>query len=202
MPERGEHYFSATPRAGSRTDTVRVRLDDVELDLTTDTGVFSHGRLDAGTRVLLAQAPMPRIRGDILDLGCGYGPIALTFASRRKRTKVWAVDVNERALHLVRLNAGAAARGNVVAAAPDEVPEEVRFAAIYSNPPIRIGKAALHELLQRWLSRLLPGGTAVLVVHKHLGSDSLAKWLTEQGFPTTRLVSERGYRLLQVESHR
>ncbi|AYY15202.1 methyltransferase domain-containing protein [Actinobacteria bacterium YIM 96077] len=198
MSGRGEHYFSARPRAASRTSTVRLELTDLDIQLQTDSGIFSHGRLDPGTKILLERAPLPRVRGDILDLGCGYGPIALALASRRKRARVWAVDVNERAVVLTRQNAEALGRGNVFSRMPDEVPGDVRFAAIYSNPPIRIGKKALHELLLSWLARLLPGGSAVLVVHKHLGSDSLARWLDGQGFPTTRLLSERGYRLLEV----
>jgi len=202
VPDADEHYFSARPRVASRGGTVRVALPDVQLELRTDSGVFSHERLDAGTRILLQHAPVPRVRGDILDLGCGYGPIALTMAVRRKRARVWAVDVNERALDLVRENAERAGRGNVMASTPEGVPADVRFAAIYSNPPIRIGKQALHDLLLHWLARLLPGGSAVLVVHKHLGSDSLARWLTAAGYPTTRLHSERGYRLLEVRPDR
>jgi 16S rRNA (guanine1207-N2)-methyltransferase len=198
VAEPDEHYFSARPRALSRGGTVHVSLPDVQLDLRSDAGVFSAERLDTGTRILLEHAPAPRVRGDILDLGCGYGPIALTMATRRKRSRVWAVDVNERALDLVRENAEATGRSNVIASTPDAVPAETRFAAIYSNPPIRIGKAALHDLLLRWLGRLLPGGAAILVVHKHLGSDSLARWLTGAGYPTARLLSDRGYRLLQV----
>jgi 16S rRNA G1207 methylase RsmC len=195
-----EHYFSARPEAASAPRTVRLTLPDLDLELATDTGVFSAGHVDPGTRILLANAPEPSVRGDILDLGCGYGPIALTLAHRRKRARVWAVDVNERALELTRRNAEATGRGNVRAATPDEVPDDVRFAALYSNPPIKVGKAALHAMLLRWLPRLLPGGAAYLVVQKHLGSDSLARWLTEQGFPTTRLTSERGYRVLAVHS--
>lgn len=194
-----EHYFSARPAVPSAEGVVEVALDDVRLRLRSDRGVFAHSALDAGTRVLLEHAPMPEVRGDILDLGCGYGPIALTVATRRKRSRVWAVDVNERALELARGNAEAAGLGNVVAATPDEVPPQTRFAAIYSNPPIRVGKAALHEILLRWLPRLLPGGAAWLVAHKHLGSDSLARWLTGQGFPTTRTTSQRGYRVLRVD---
>ena len=200
VPDADEHYFSARPRVASRGGTVRVSLPDVQLELRTDSGVFSAERLDTGTRILLQHAPAPRVRGDILDLGCGYGPIALTMATRRKRARVWAVDVNERALDLVRENAESTGRSNVVASTPDGVPADVRFAAIYSNPPIRIGKQALHDLLLRWLARLLPGGSAVLVVHKHLGSDSLARWLINAGYPTSRLLSERGYRLLEVRS--
>jgi hypothetical protein len=66
------------------------------------------------------------------------------------------------------------------------------------NPPIRIGKAALHDLLLGWLDRLTPDGRAVLVVGRNLGADSLQRWLGEQGFPTDRLASKRGYRLLQA----
>ncbi|MER6914092.1 methyltransferase [Streptomyces sp. NPDC000594] len=199
MAEEGRHYFTADPDVASRPGTVGVRLDDVQLELRTDSGVFSHSRLDAGTKVLLENAPLPRNRGDILDLGCGYGPIALTFASRRKRLRVWAVDVNERALGLVRENAQTAGLGNVTACTPDEVPDDTVFGTIYSNPPIRIGKPEMHAMLLRWLPRLQPGGSAYLVVQKHLGSDSLAKWLNAQGLPTTRLLSQRSYRLLEVQ---
>jgi 16S rRNA G1207 methylase RsmC len=191
-----EHYFTERPQTPSAPRTVRLVLPDLALDLRTDTGVFSAEHIDPGTRVLLENAPLPGVRGDVLDLGCGYGPIALTMANRRRRATVWAVDVNSRALELTRLNA--ADRGNVRACTPDEVPADVRFAAIYSNPPIKVGKAVLHEMLLRWLPRLLPGGAAYLVVQKHLGSDSLATWLGEQGFPTTRLTSQRGYRVLAI----
>ena len=177
-----------------------VASSGVDLELATDAGVFSNGRIDRGTRVLLDAAPMPPVRGPLLDLGCGYGPIALTLAAQRKRLPVWAVDLNSRALGLTRDNAVAAGLGNVTAVHPDEVPADLTFAGIYSNPPIRSGKPALHELLLRWLPRLLPGGRAYLVVAKNLGSDSLHRWLeTEQGFPTRRLASEKGYRVLEVD---
>jgi 16S rRNA G1207 methylase RsmC len=200
MSEHAQHYFSAQPEAASAPRTVRLALPDLTLELTTDSGVFSADHVDPGTRILLQTAPEPVVRGDILDLGCGYGPIALTLAHRRKRATVWAVDVNERALELTRRNAEAAGRGNVRACAPEDVPGDVQFAAIYSNPPIKVGKAVLHEMLLRWLPRLLPGGAAHLVVQKHLGSDSLARWLVAQGFPTQRLTSQRGYRVLTVQA--
>jgi 16S rRNA G1207 methylase RsmC len=193
-----EHYFSPRPESASAPVTARLALPDLAADLLTDAGVFSAGHVDPGTLVLLRTAPEPAVRGDILDLGCGYGPIAITLAHRRKRARVWAIDVNERALDLARRNAEATGRGNVTVCTPDEVPAGVMFAAIYSNPPIKVGKGVLHEMLLRWLPRLLPGGAAYLVVQKHLGSDSLARWLTEQGFPTTRLTSDRGYRVLAV----
>lgn len=193
-----EHYFTAQPATPSRPGSVTVDLADVRLELATDAGVFSHSRLDRGTRVLLETAPMPPVRGPLLDVGCGYGPIALTLATRRRRLPVWAVDVNDRAVDLTRRNAATAGLGNVTACRPEDVPADVTFAGIYSNPPIRSGKAALHDLLATWLPRLRPDGLAYLVVARNLGSDSLARWLQEQGWPTSRLGSSAGYRVLEV----
>jgi len=160
--------------------------------------VFSHGRVDAGTSLLLRAAPVPPPTGVALDLGCGSGAVAVTLARRSPALTVWAVDVNERARSLCATNTAANGAANVVVAAPGDVPDDVRFDLIWSNPPIRIGKPALHELLTSWLDRLTPGGRAVLVVHKHLGSDSLHRWLGDQGWPTKRLTSAKGYRLLDI----
>lgn len=194
-----EHYFSARPTAPHRPGLVRVVLPDVYLELATDAGVFSPGRLDPGTRLLLDQAPVPPPAGDLLDLGCGYGPIACVLAKRAPGATVWAVDVNERALELCAQNAAAAGLSNVrcVLAADPSVPS--RLAGIWSNPPVRIGKAALHELLSGWLGRLAPGGRAWLVAGRNLGADSLHRWLAEQGWAVTRRAARSGYRLLQVE---
>jgi 16S rRNA (guanine1207-N2)-methyltransferase len=200
MSERpeGSHYFSASPQAPSRPTSLRLDLPDVSFSLHTDRGVFSAQRIDPGTKVLLLEAPAPPPAGDLLDLGCGYGPIALTLASRAPGATVWAVDVNERALALTQANAAAAGLRNVRPVSPDAVPADVRFAAIWSNPPIRIGKAALHELLARWLGRVADGGRALLVVQKHLGADSLHRWLEEQGWQVARRASRMGYRVLEV----
>ena len=201
MPKPGEHYFSASPSGPAERRTIRLTLPDLSLDLVTDGGVFSGDRIDPGTKVLLSEVPVPPdLAGDVLDLGCGYGPIAVTVARRAPDATVWAVDVNDRALALATENAVAAGVGDRVrAVVAREVPPELRFAAIYSNPPIRIGKAQLHELLTTWLARLAPDGTAWLVVHKHLGSDSLASWLRAEGFDVRRLGSRLGYRLLEVQ---
>jgi 16S rRNA (guanine1207-N2)-methyltransferase len=196
----GEHYFTASPSGPSEQRSVRLVLPDLTLELVTDRGVFSGQAVDAGTKLLLTEAPMPNeATGSVLDLGCGYGPIAVTVARRSPRVEVWALDVNERALALTAQNAercGVAARVRPVTTA--DLPDDISFRAIYSNPPIRIGKAALHELLGTWLRRLSPDGAAWLVVHKHLGSDSLAKWLEGEGLNVRRLVSRMGYRLLEV----
>lgn len=196
----GEHYFAEQPRARSRPGTVDLVLPDLHLRLATDRGMFSPDRVDLGTRILLDTVPAPPATGDLLDLGCGYGPIALTMAARSPQAVVWGVDVNERALECGRSNAHAAGLDNVRFCSGEDVNADTRFAAIWSNPPIRIGKQALHRLLTTWLARLSPNGRAHLVVQKHLGSDSLQRWLEEQGWPTTRLTSRTGYRVLAVKA--
>ena len=196
---RESHYFSSKPDTPSERRLIKLRLRDLEADLWTDRGVFAGDRVDPGTVVLLESAPAPPAgEAELLDLGCGYGPISVALARRAPRARVWAVDVNERALELTRDNAFLNGCSNVHACAPDEVPAEVRFDAIYSNPPIRIGKDPLHRLLQEWLDRLGDDGTAHLVVQRHLGSDSLAAWLDEQGHAVRRVASKRGYRVLEV----
>lgn len=203
MSERPDHYFSADPASPEERQQVRVRLDGRELALTTARGVYSPDRLDPGTAVLLSGAPDPSPDGHLLDLGCGWGPIAITLALRSPGAHVWGVDVNRRALQLAALNAGAAGVGNITFCEPDEVPADVRFETIWSNPPIHVGKAALHALLERWLPRLAADGVAHLVVQKHLGSDSLQKWINAQnlGLVCTRISSSKSFRILKVRRH-
>ena len=195
MPEG--HYFDSEPAVASDRRAVPLVLPDLSVTLTTDRGVFARDAVDPGTKLLLLDGPLPPTTGDVLDLGCGYGPIAVTLARRAPGARVWAVDVNRRALDLCAANAEAAGV-EVRTAAPHEVPADLTFTGIWSNPPVRIGKAALHELLASWLDRLAPDGRAALVVHRHLGADSLARWLTDEGWATTRLGSRMGYRLLEV----
>ncbi|WP_432514021.1 class I SAM-dependent methyltransferase [Kineococcus sp. SYSU DK001] len=195
-----EHYFSARPATADERRELTVELAGREVTVTTARGVFSGDRLDKGTAVLLPLVEPDDAPGTVLDLGCGWGPVALTLALLRPRQAVHAVDVNERALDLVRRNA--ARLGTTVRAAlPDEVDPALRFDEIWSNPPIRIGKAALHELLLRWLPRLAPGGVAHLVVQKNLGADSLQTWLGSGVLPgttTSRTTTSGGFRVLTV----
>ena len=174
-------------------------LPDLHLALATDSGVFSPGRLDPGTRLLLETAPRPPAGGDLLDLGCGYGPVALTLAARSPDAKIWAVDINRRALDLCAGNAAAAGLANVRCLPPLDPALPPEFGLIWSNPPIRIGKHALHELLATWLGRLAAGAAAYLVVQRNLGSDSLQRWLAEAGWDTRRVAARAGYRVLRVQ---
>lgn len=174
-------------------------LPDVRFDLATDRGVFAADRVDPGTKLLLLDGPAPT-PGDrvVADVGCGYGPIACTLAARNPGAAVWAVDVNVRARDLCRANAERAGLGNVTVADPAAVPADLAVDRIWSNPPIRVGKAELHELLRTWLARLTPEGSAHLVVQKHLGADSLHRWLEAEGWAVARRASRKAYRLLDV----
>ncbi|WP_347353859.1 methyltransferase [Intrasporangium sp.] len=200
MTEQPDHYFRADPAVPDERRQVHVTLDGHHLTVTTARGVYSPGRLDPGTGVLLRGAPDPSPTGDLLDLGCGWGPIALALGLRSPEARVWAVDVNRRALDLTRTNARSAGLRNVRCYEPGQVPADVRFATIWSNPPIHAGKPALHALLEQWLLRLTPDGRAHLVVQKHLGSDSLERWVNAQawGLACRRLSSAKGFRILQV----
>ncbi|BDZ53428.1 class I SAM-dependent methyltransferase [Agromyces marinus] len=203
MPQ--EHYFSSKPADPASLRTVSVKLAGRDVEVRTAGGVFSPDHVDVGTRVLFEEVPSPPSTGHLLDLGAGWGPIALTLGLESPDATVWAVDVNERALDLVRRNARSLGVRNVSAALPDDVPEEVRFATIWSNPPIRIGKAELHALLRRWLPRLDDDATAWLVVQKNLGADSLARWIAEEfgeGWRVERAGSSKGFRVLAVGRER
>ncbi len=192
-----DHYFSSSPGGPERHRSVQFAAWGHEFELTTSSGVFARDGLDTATDVLLRHTDPPAASTTVLDLGCGWGPIACAMAVAAPGATVWATDTNDRALALTRLNAERLGT-RVEVAEPDDVPGDLQFDAIWSNPPIRIGKAALHELLLRWLPRLVPDGRAHLVVGKNLGSDSLHRWLVDEGWPTERLVSEKGYRVLVV----
>jgi 16S rRNA (guanine1207-N2)-methyltransferase len=191
-------YFTDQPAAQHRPGTVHVVLPDLHLELATDSGVFSPGRLDPGTRLLLEAAPPPPAEGDLLDLGAGYGPLALALAARSPRARVWALEVNRRAIDLCQRNAASSGLANVRCLEPDDARLPGSFELIWSNPPIRIGKQALHAMLSRWLSRLAEGACAYLVVQRNLGSDSLQRWLADGGWEATRVAARAGYRVLQV----
>lgn len=199
-----DHYFTATPASDENLRRIRVTLAGRDLELTTAAGVFSPDRLDAGTAVLLANTPPPPPGGDLLDLGCGWGPISISLALASPHARIWAVDVNERSLDLVRRNAAELGLTNITAALPDDVPDDIVFRSIRSNPPIRVGKSQLHALLERWIPRLDERSDAWLVVARNLGSDSLQRWLSAtfpDGYSVHRTATARGYRVLKVRRH-
>ena len=194
-----DHYFSDTPTGPEHRRVVHARIWGEDLELTTANGVFSGDRLDLGTAVLLRECPVPEGSPRLLDLGCGYGPVAVALALSCPGATVDAVDVNDRALALCRDNAralGVADRVRVLR--PEEADPAARYDEIWSNPPIRIGKEALHAMLLAWLDRLAPAGVARLVVGRNLGADSLQRWLVDQGHGCERAASAKGFRVLTV----
>lgn len=197
LPVIAPHYFDEAPDAARDPQAVEVLLPDLAFTIHTDRGVFSHGHLDSGTAFLLQQAPPPPESGTFVDLGCGAGPIAVALALRAPLAHVVAVDPNSRARELTERNA-LANGATVTTLHPDDVPADMTVDLIWSNPPIRIGKAALRSLLTYWLQRLSNGGVAILVVNRHLGADSLHSWLENEGWAVARLGSRTGFRLLSV----
>jgi 16S rRNA (guanine1207-N2)-methyltransferase len=205
VSEQSDHYFTAEPASAAERRQLRVYLVGQEVIVATASGIFSPDRVDMGTAVLLREAPAPPLSGNLLDIGSGWGPIALSLGLHSPDASIWAVDVNQRALGLSRDNARTLGINDFHALTPEQVPGEVRFDAIWSNPPIRVGKTALHAILLTWLPRLTPGGSAYLVVAKNLGSDSLQRWLSAElaalepgAFAVGRHVSARGFRLVRV----
>jgi 16S rRNA (guanine1207-N2)-methyltransferase len=193
-----DHYFSADPSVPFRREPVTFSAWGQSLSLDSGSGVFARGRLDAGTAVLFRETSPPP-GGRILDLGCGYGAIGLAIARAVPGATVTGVDVNERAVLLANENATSlGVAGQFRALTPASVAADAAYDELWSNPPIRIGKAALHELLLTWLARLVPGGRAVMVVGKNLGGDSLQRWLGQQGWPTSRVGSAKGFRVLET----
>lgn len=194
-----EHYFSGTPEGPEKRRTITARIWDTEYELITANGVFSGDGLDQGSGVLLRESDPPTDAHRLLDLGCGYGPIAIALADHCPDSVVDAVDVNDRALNLCRDNATALGLADRIKAfRPEQADPGARYDEIWSNPPIRIGKDALHELLLTWLPRLAPDGVARLVVGKNLGADSLQRWIVEQGYACDRIASAKGFRVLTV----
>jgi len=199
-----QHYFSDEPVSSAETRPLQVRLRGAEVTVEVARGVFAADRLDVGTRVLLDAVDDPPQAGTLVDLGCGWGPVTLAMAQAAPSAFVVAVDVNPRARELTARNAAALGLDNVTVLAPQDALAHLDETApggvdeIWSNPPIRIGKGPLHELLSQWLGRLAPSGRAELVVQRNLGADSLHRWLQSEGYAVERLASSKGYRVLTV----
>ena len=195
------HYFASSPEGPLVTREITVNLNGNKTQVLTAGGIFSPEHIDQGTQVLLGHIEAANPTGTFLDIGCGWGPIALALALHSPKATIYAIDVNERSLELTKMNADKLGITNIIVCKPEDVPRDVLFDEIWSNPPIRVGKKVLHEILNLWINKLVKGGTARLVVQKNLGSDSLHKWLVEEftpGFESTRIDSSKTFRVLKV----
>jgi 16S rRNA G1207 methylase RsmC len=195
------HYFASSPEGPLVPREITVTLNGNKYTVLTAGGIFSPEHIDQGTQVLLTHLEKANPSGNFLDIGCGWGPIALALALHSPKAVIYAIDVNQRSLELTKLNAERLGISNIIVCKPEEVPHDIQFDEIWSNPPIRVGKVVLHEILTLWINRLTTGGTARLVVQKNLGSDSLHKWLTQEfspEFDSTRIDSSKTFRVLKV----
>jgi 16S rRNA G1207 methylase RsmC len=194
------HYFDETPTGEFTPKLISANLSGRDVEVYTAGAVFSPDHLDTGTRVLLEHIGNAPASGDLLDIGCGWGPIALALAMQSPLATVWAIDVNERARKLTTMNAEKLGLKNVRVCSPDEVPAGLILTGIWSNPPIRVGKAVLHEILEEWLPRLDSNSQAWLVVQKNLGADSLQRWMDAsfEDISTERVDTAKAFRVLKA----
>lgn len=198
-----EHYFSETPGSTFKPKNIQVEINGSLVSVTTSGGIFSPDHIDQGTGILLNHLDEAPPSGNILDIGCGWGPVALALASHSPKATIWAIDVNERSLELTAANAAKLGLTNIKTCKPDDVPDDLVFSGIWSNPPIRVGKEVLHEILLKWLPKLADGAEGYLVVQKNLGADSLHRWLEDslpQDFSTIRVETAKSFRILRVKN--
>lgn len=195
----GEHYFSEQPAGEFKTKTIVTSINGERVELFTAGSTFSPDHMDTGTAILLEHLSKAPNQGNLLDLGCGWGAIALSLASSCPEATVWATDVNERSLELTRMNAKKLGLSNIRAVLPSEVPDDLEFTGIWSNPPIRVGKEALHTILTQWLPRLEAECEAYLVVSKDLGADTLLRWIQASfsELSSERIETAKGFRIIR-----
>lgn len=200
-PSMADHYFTNTARAGGDRKVTEATIWGRDYRFITARGVFARSGLDLATNVLLRTCQPPVTARRLCDLGCGYGPIAVALADQCPEAIVDAVDVNDSALELCHQNAvTAGVADRVVTLRPENTDPITCYDEIWSNPPIRIGKQALYDLLLQWLARLAPGGVFRMVVGKNLGADPLQRWLTDQGYRCERAASAKGFRVLVADA--
>jgi 16S rRNA (guanine1207-N2)-methyltransferase len=197
-----EHYFSSDPASTLRTAERTLTLRGHKVELLSASGTFSSGSLDKGTAQLLKYVPSLPAEGTFADVGCGWGPLTIAMALESPAAHVWGIDVNDRALHTTRENARSLKLSQISVSRPEDVPASLTFDVIWSNPPIRVGKEELHQILIRWLPRLAPQGEAWLVVAKKLGGDSLQAWINAGNagpLRADRHETSKGYRILRIQ---
>ena len=193
-----DHYFSNDPSSKSNRKRWEYTLRGSRFVFLSDHGVFSKNEVDFGSRLLIEAFQMPDAQGDVLDVGCGYGPIGLSLAKEFQECAVHMVDVNERALGLAKENAANNQIGNV-RVYQSSVYENVsgEYAAILSNPPIRAGKHVVHEILEKAVDHLVPGGELWIVIQKKQGAPSAMKRLEEVFDEVEVVEKKKGYYIIK-----
>lgn len=190
------HYFANDPNVVSNEKQIIISIKNKNYKFVTDNGVFSKRGMDFGTRTLLETIPLENIGGNVLDFGCGYGPIGIVVASNTNAF-VDMVDINLRSINLAKKNAKL---NNVsVNVFESNVYENVnkKYDFIITNPPIRVGKEKLYEILFEAKKYLNPGGELWLVINKDQGAKSLVKDLEKQ-YRTNIVSKNKGFYIIMA----
>lgn len=195
-----EHYFSREPQVESKPVYWNFRLRGHNFKFKTDRGVFSKNEVDFGSRLLIETFRLPDVEGDILDAGCGYGPIGLAIAKGTDRV-VHMIDVNERALALAKENASLNEIENVNIFESDRLcgVKEKDLAAIVTNPPIRAGKKIVHEIFEQSYEHLRDEGELWVVIQKKQGAPSAISKLSEIFAEVETVEKKKGYFIIKAK---
>ena len=194
-----DQYYTRCPQSESRPAPCAFNYRGCMLTFQTDAGVFSRGELDEGSRLLLEA--LPALSGDVLDLGCGWGPIGISVARANPGCRVTMADVNLRALQLCRDNA----RRNGVEAVCLESDGMAalagqRFDAVITNPPIRAGKQVIYRMFSDAAGALREGGALYLVIRKQQGAESCVRYLRTLYGQVERLNRSGGFWVIRAAS--
>ncbi|MCA1032753.1 class I SAM-dependent methyltransferase [Bacillus timonensis] len=196
----GDHYYTKNPSVNSNPKVWQYELKGHRYTFTSDTGVFSKKEVDFGSKLLIDTFVLPSSSGDVLDVGCGYGPIGLTTAKENPEVHVDMVDINERAVNLATENAKLNGVSNVSIYSSDlfENVTKTGFAAILSNPPIRAGKKVVHHIFEESFNRLIIGGELWIVIQKKQGAPSAIEKLSEIYGEVEVVEKKKGYFIIKA----
>ncbi|MDQ0485041.1 class I SAM-dependent methyltransferase [Guptibacillus hwajinpoensis] len=196
----GEHYYTKNPSVKSDRNRIAEELRGSRFQFTTDSGVFSKKEVDFGSKLLIETFEEPEIEGDIVDVGCGYGPIGISLASEFSNRRFYLLDVNERATELAMNNAIKNGVNNLSVMASDKLSavKDKTFASVVTNPPIRAGKQVVHGILEEAHHVLEKGGTLWVVIQKKQGAPSAINKLEEMFQHVDTVVKKKGYYILKA----
>ncbi len=194
-----EHYYSKKTTTKSEEKTWSYELRGHSFSFTTDHAVFSKREVDYGSRLLIDAFTEPEVEGDVLDLGCGYGPIGLSLAKVLQKRNIVMVDVNERALDLAKKNAVQNNIRNVTIKESDRLQgvSDYTFASILTNPPIRAGKEVVHHMFEESAKALVDQGELWVVIQKKQGAPSAKQKLEELLGHVEVVTKQKGYYILK-----
>ena len=198
------HYYSQSPQSESNPTYWEFTLRGKKFRFKTDSGVFSKKEVDFGSRLLIDSFSLAgESEGDILDVGCGYGPIGLSLAYAYPDKNVEMVDVNARAIQLAKDNAEANGIPNVKIYESNilSAVENKSFSAVLTNPPIRAGKQTVHQIFSDSYEHLLPGGELWVVIQKKQGAPSAMDKMEEIFGNVEVAAKKKGYFILVAKKN-